>query len=119
MGSISNLVVLTGTVANEPSRRTLKSGADVVNFDLATRIDDGAVSVPIAWHEQRDSVLASFGVSDEVVVVGSVRRRFFRVGGQTQSRTEVVVDRLVPSRHTKSVRSALSAAAATITQAAG
>jgi single-strand DNA-binding protein len=117
MGPRSNLVVLAGTVTNEPSRRSLSSGGDVVNFDLATRVDGGTASVPIAWHDPRDTALASFDVGDEVIVVGSVRRRFFRVGGQTQSRTEVVVDTLVPARRTKSVRSALAAAAATITQA--
>ena len=33
-----------------------------------------------------------------VVVVGRVRRRFFRAGGATASRTEVVADRVVPAR---------------------
>ena len=116
MGPYCNLVVLTGTVTNEPSRRSSTSGVDVVNFDLATLIDGVKVSLPIAWYDPRDATVASFGVGDGVVVVGSVRRRFFRVGGQTQSRTEVVVDRLVPARRTRSVRSVLGAAAAAITR---
>ncbi len=119
MGTPSNLVVLAGTVANEPTRRALKSGVDVVNFDLATRIDGDTASVPIAWHDPRDTAVASFALGDEVIVVGSVRRRFFRVGGQTQSRTEVIVDSLVPARRTKSARSILAAAAARLTQADG
>ena len=31
-------------------------------------------------------------------MVGRVRRRFFRAGGVTQSRTEVVADEVVPTR---------------------
>jgi single-strand DNA-binding protein len=43
----------------------------------------------------------------EVIVVGTVRRRFFRAGGATQSRTEVVADRIVPTRRTKDVQRSL------------
>ena len=117
MGHPSNLVVLTGTVTDEPTRRSLPSGVDVVNFDVATRLDGETVSVPIAWYDPRDTAVSSFDVDEEVVVIGSIRRRFFRVGGQTQSRTEVVVATLVPARRRKSVRSALAAAGAAITQA--
>jgi single-strand DNA-binding protein len=45
------------------------------------------------------------------LVVGAVRRRFFRVGGATQSRTEVVADAVVPMRQRKRVLSALRGAA--------
>jgi len=116
MGQPTNLVVLTGHVTSLPSRRSLRSGVDVVNFDVATSVDGDTTSVPIAWYDPRDSAVSSFEPGDEIVVVGSVRRRFFRVGGQTQSRTEVVVATLVPTRRTKSARSALAAAAAMITQ---
>ncbi len=39
----------------------------------------------------------------EVVVVGRVRRRWFRSGGATQSRTEVVAEGVVPRRAGKRV----------------
>jgi single-strand DNA-binding protein len=114
MGQPSNLVVLTGTVTSDPTRRSLRSGVDVVNFDVATSVDGETASVPVAWYDPRDSAVSSFEPGEEIVVVGSVRRRFFRVGGQTQSRTEVVVATLVPTRRAKSTRSALAAAAASI-----
>ena len=47
----------------------------------------------------------------EVVVSGRVRRRFFRAGGVTQSRTEVVADAVVATRQAKRARSLVSAAA--------
>ena len=38
-----------------------------------------------------------------VVAAGHVRRRFFRAGGATQSRTEVVVERLSPASDSRAV----------------
>lgn len=116
MGQPSNLTVLTGTVTAAPTRRALPSGADVVNFDVATHVEGETATVPIAWYDPSDTALSSFDAGEEIVVIGSVRRRFFRVGGQTQSRTEVVASTLVPTRRTKTARSALAAAAAQITQ---
>ena len=48
------------------------------------------------------------------MVVGRVRRRFFRVGGATQSRTEVAADVVVPTRQAKRAGAALAQAAALI-----
>ena len=41
----TNLVVLTGTVTNDPTRRSLRTGGEVANFDLATSVDGLAVGV--------------------------------------------------------------------------
>jgi len=41
------------------------------------------------------------------VVVGRVRRRFFRAGERTQSRTEVVADAVVPATQRKRVETVL------------
>lgn len=113
----ANLVVLAGTVTNDPTRRMLRSGVEVMNFDINTPLGDERASVPLAWYHP--STASSFVAGDDVVVIGTVRRRFFRIGGQTQSRTEVVVDRIVPARRTKSVRSAVAAAAARLTPTDG
>jgi single-strand DNA-binding protein len=117
--STDNLAVLSGTVANDPTRHPLRSGSVVVSFDLTTRVGGDTASVPVAWHDPSDSAVASFVVGDAVLVVGTVRRRFFRVGGQTQSRTEVIVDALVPTRRVKSTRSLLAAVAAAVTPVDG
>lgn len=110
----ANVVVLCGMVTREPTRRSLPSGVDVVNFDVSTQVGPDSVSVPIAWHDPTVSAVSSFGAGESVLVVGTVRRRFFRSGGQTQSRTEVVVDSLVPTRRAKSARSLRAAAASAI-----
>jgi single-strand DNA-binding protein len=54
----------------------------------------------------------------DVVVVGRVRRRFFRSGGVTQSRTEVVAEVVLPTGQTKRVAGVLRAAAAKLEEAA-
>jgi hypothetical protein len=46
-----------------------------------------------------------------VVITGRVRRRFFRAGAATPSRTEVVADAVVPVRQGKRAAAALAAAA--------
>ena len=49
-------------------------------------------------------------VETEVVVVGRVRRRWFRSGGATQSRTEVLAVEVLPARSTKRVAKLVSTA---------
>ena len=70
-------------------------GDRIVGFDLTVR-PEGAPpdTVPIRW----ESPLAwamSLAVGEEVLVTGRVRRRFFRAGGGTQSRTEVLAEVVV------------------------
>jgi single-strand DNA-binding protein len=45
------------------------------------------------------------------VVTGRVRRRFFRSGGATASRTEVVAERVIPARQVVRVAKALACVA--------
>jgi single-strand DNA-binding protein len=109
----TNVVVLRGAVRGERTERELPSGSIVVQFDVATALAaDGrhrSVSVPVAWVDPIDAALVVEGA--EVVITGTVRRRFFRVGGATQSRTEVVADAVIPVRRRAQVARALEAVA--------
>jgi single-strand DNA-binding protein len=106
--SENNLVVLRGTVVADPRSRELPSGSILSQFDVTTRDDTGAQSVPVAWFEPpKSGVPAAAG--DDVVVIGSVRRRFFRIGGATQSRTEVVAEQVIPVRRGRQVDRSLGA----------
>jgi single-strand DNA-binding protein len=92
-----NIVVLQGTLSRTPEIRSTPNG-DVISYEVTTRPDEGpAVTAPVAWF---DPPKAAYGLQqgDSVTVVGQVRRRFFRTGGSTQSRTEVVADLVVSSR---------------------
>jgi single-strand DNA-binding protein len=110
-----NLAVVRGAISNEPQRRELPSGGAVVQFDVTTRLfPDGrpvSVSVPIAWNDPPAAAIGAIAAGAEVVVVGTVRRRFFRVGGATQSRTEVVAESVLPARRRKQVAAELRRAA--------
>lgn len=94
-----NLVVLRGVVTSEPRVRTLPSGRAVTNVEVTTRSAELTASVPVVVHD-RPVALAT---GDEIVVVGSVQRRFFRAGGVTQSRTEVVAQRIVTANRRRTV----------------
>jgi single-strand DNA-binding protein len=107
---VRNLVVLRGTLVAVARLRELPSGSAVAQFDITTRDDTGTQSVPVAWFDPPPTV-TDLEAGAELVVVGSVRRRFFRAGGATQSRTEVVATKVVPTRRGRDVRRALDAAA--------
>ena len=80
----------------QPRRRScapLPSGDEVLALELTVRPAEGpAESVPVAWLAAPPAA-AAWAAGEEVLVIGRVRRRFFRAGGRTQSRTEVVADR--------------------------
>lgn len=108
----TNLSILVGTLSRPPELRDLPSGDQVLGLELTVRPPKGpAESVPIAWFGAPASAVA-WAVGDDVLVVGRVRRRFFRAGGTTQSRTEVVADTAVPTRRAatagKAVRTAIA-----------
>lgn len=89
-----NVVLLCGALWRDPEERTLRSGTRLVSFEVTTREPErAAVTVPVAWFDP-PAAAARLGAGSEVVVTGEVRRRFFRAGGATASRTEVVADRV-------------------------
>ena len=90
----SNVAVLAGELSGEPRRRELPSGSVLVEFDVTTRGDSGTGSVPVAWFDP-GTAADGLAAGSAVVVAGHVRRRFFRAGGVTQSRTEVVATRVI------------------------
>lgn len=112
-GILSNLAVIRGVVTHDLVMRDLPSGAEVAQFDVSTLVEAGhrtaTVSVPIAWHDPTAAARSAIAAGAEVLVVGSVRRRFFRVGAATQSRTEVVAEAVIPMRRRKQVAAALIA----------
>jgi single-strand DNA-binding protein len=92
----SNVALLAGDLSGPPRRRDLPSGTVLVEFDVTTRGDSGTGSVPVAWFDP-GAVADGLESGVPVVVAGHVRRRFFRAGNVTQSRTEVVATRVIVS----------------------
>ena len=83
-----NLAVLRGTCSSPAEVRVLPSGDTVVQLQLTTRSDGRAISVPVAVRKPAPWV-ESIDAGNRLVIVGTVRRRFFRTGGATASRVEV------------------------------
>lgn len=123
-----NLVVLVGTLASPPRRRLLPSGDGLVEYEVTVRRPgERAETVPVVWPSAPAEALEHPSDSG-VIVVGRVRRRFFRAAGATASRTEVMAERVLvaagssgPGRAGKQARAAraLLAAAADQLAAAG
>jgi single-strand DNA-binding protein len=103
-----NVVVLRGTLSSEPVDRHLASGSTIWSLEVTTRTPEGTFSAPVAWLDPPHPPRVAAG--DDVVVVGQVRRRFFRAGGVTQSRTEVVAAAVVPAKRAAEVRKAIARA---------
>ena len=100
-----NLVVVRGKVAVGAQIRPLADGTSQLQWDLAV----GGERIPVTWAAS-PSELPEPG--QEMLVVGRVRRRFFRVGEHTQSRTEVVAERVLSAADRRKTRRALDDAVA-------
>lgn len=102
-----NLVVLGGRVMLAPRHVALPNGDQRWSLDLAVPgVDGRRSSVPLVCHGPSPlaDAVAALAAGDEVVIRGAVHRRFFRAGGTTQSRTEVVVTELADARARRRVR---------------
>jgi len=105
-----NLAVLCGTLSKAPEPRLLADGRTVWELDVTVRQEGrSAATVPVSW--AASPAMADPGrwsAGEEVVVVGSVRRRFYRAGGATVSRTDVLAGGVIPARQRKRVAAILA-----------
>lgn len=100
-----NIAVLHGACSSPAEVRELPSGRVLAQLQVTTRVGGRALSVPVAvtdpaaWVEHLDA-------GDDVLVVGTVRRRFFRAGGSTASRVEIDADLVARPRDRRRVQAA-------------
>lgn len=114
-----NVVLVQGVVARAPEEWVVGGGDRVVGFDVTVRREGGPLeTVPVRW-EHPPSWVDGLTAGDEVLVTGRVRRRFFRAGGGTQSRTEVLAGAVVRVRPGRRGRRALDDAVAAALAGAG
>jgi single-strand DNA-binding protein len=98
-----NVAVVRGTCSSPAEVRELPSGDVLVQLQITTRVAGHGMSVPVSvvqpavWVERADT-------GDELIVVGHVRRRFFRAGGATASRVEIAAEFLAPAHDRRRVR---------------
>ena len=109
---MTNVVVLRGRLTRPAELRSFPSGDRLVALEVSVpREGERAETAPVVWPDP-PAASCELDVDAEVVVVGRVRRRFFRAGGSTQSRTEVVADVVVPAGDGRRVRAAVAKAVA-------
>ena len=113
-----NVVVLQGVLARPAQDRVLPSSTRLLSLEVTVSRPDGpAEPVPVVWFDA-PAWSAALDQGAEVVVIGRVRRRFFRAGGATQSRTEVLATRVVRASDVKRARAAMGSAGAEVETAA-
>ncbi len=101
-----NLAVVRGAVSSPPEVRVLPSDTRLVQLQVTTRLETETLSMPVsclkpaAWVEALEP-------GDEIVVVGRVRRRFFRAGGATASRVELEAEVVARANDRRRVEAAL------------
>jgi single-strand DNA-binding protein len=101
-----NLAVLRGTVSSPPDVRVLPSDTVLAQLQLTTRLESETLSLPVAvWNPARWVEALEPGA--EVVVVGRVRRRFFKAAGAAASRVEVEADVVARAGDRRRVEAAL------------
>jgi single-strand DNA-binding protein len=116
-----NVALVRGVVTRDPDIRSVanpstKTEVTLASFDLAVHPEGGprsTVPVVVPLGGPRHQAPAA---GDEILVVGQVQRRFFRVGGATQSRTEVIADEVVAASDRRRVRRLLTSAAARLAE---
>ena len=109
-----NVVVLEGVLARPAQDVELPSGSRLLSLEVSVKRDTGpAEPVPVAWFDP-PAWATALDAGTAVVVVGRVRRRFFRSGGTTQSRTEVVASRVARASAAARVKALLEEAIAAI-----
>jgi single-strand DNA-binding protein len=113
---VLNMVVVVGKLAKPLQIRNLPSGLLLACFDLqVVRSDESADTVPVALFNSGDE-MPNWPTGQALLAVGRVRRRFFRVGGATQSRTEVVAEKVLPILEKDDVRRVLAEASQVLAQ---
>jgi len=94
-----NLSVLRGAISGPPEIRALESGRRIATLAVRTCVGDGRnTSVPVTvWDPP--AWLETLAADDALLVVGRVRRRFFRTAtGGSGARTDVEAESLAPAR---------------------
>lgn len=104
-----NLAAVAGRLCRPAAERLLPSGDRLVALEVSVAGASGRLeTVPVVWADP-PAWASALDVGEPVVVTGRVRRWFFRAGGSTQSRTELVADVVVPARQASRARAALEA----------
>jgi single-stranded DNA-binding protein len=106
-----SVTLVIGTLSRPAEIRVLPSGDTLIALEVtARRLVGAAETMPVSW-PGAPAWAGRLDAGERVVVLGRVRRRFYRAGATTVSRTEIVADRVVPTRQRARSRSLVERAA--------
>lgn len=110
-----NLVMIQGVLSRPAQLVELPSGDRMLTLEVTVPRSDGpAETAPVQWPDP-PAWASALDAGAEVAVLGRVRRRFFRAGGVTQSRTEVVAAKVARLSSRSRVQALTEEAAALLT----
>jgi len=88
-----NSTTIIGSLSAEPDYRILPSGVTAASFSVTVRAaGEKTTAVPVVWYDPPKR-FQTWQPQDDIVISGSVVRRFYRGAGGLGSSTEVVVRR--------------------------
>ena len=94
----NNAVLLVGTLTEPGEERDLAGGVKVVRWTLRVPRGPGRVGTDLVDCVALDPALQQRGLAwpqdSKLMVLGALRRRFFRTGGRTTTRVEVEAHRV-------------------------
>jgi len=100
-----NVAVIVGEVLGDVHRSVRDDGSVVVSFDVVVSVEgdgstmparaSGRTVVPVTWFGSAEKT-PKVETGTLVTAIGGVRRRFYRRGGATVARTDVLADRVIP-----------------------
>jgi hypothetical protein len=114
-----NVAIVVGRLSSLPRMSELGSGDVLVRYEVTVPRDDGpADSVPVSWvGPAKQAPPVDLARGEEVVVVGRVRRRWYKpAAGSSRSSTEVLAATVTPCRRQAAVRRAIDRALATVSE---
>jgi hypothetical protein len=103
-GSDRSITIIDGTVRSVPLTRATAAG-EVIELDVESFCGARRVACTVVMASLCAAVGDDLAEGTPVLVIGTTSRRFFRSGGQTLSRTEVVASRVVAG-HDRRMRNA-------------
>ncbi len=95
-----NVAVVVGKITGQLFEHTQDDGRVILSFDVKTDGEQGPLTVPCSWLGPTGKA-PKLEIDATVTVIGGVRRRFYRRGGSTTSRTDLLASRVIlggPSR---------------------
>lgn len=111
-----NTAVLAGRLSSEPRAVVLESGTRLLRLEVTTKVSGATASAPVVWFDPPPKA-PDLSAGDEVVVIGTVRRRWFGGAGGARSCTEVVAITVVPATRRAAVQRAVAAVTASVQRA--